>query len=323
MALRFYDFHPHFLCRCGLKRPNPLTFVSLLLAVVFLSGCSTLLYEDFESYQQGQAVETSLIDGGPTCDVIRVEGCLEVKEDDMPGVCEDVSVDECDEDCAAVQFTVSSQNAIQGSLSLQFEPAFSNGISRVDFLPCHTPDTQNSIIFQWRGRFEGGASSQGLEAENRRLGRKPHDFTTLSIPPVFQHQARNHRDRLGRHGSAYDNWRLQIAAHHYRSNRSLNESISCWRVQRDDPGRQRNGKRRLAGRCEHRGPRPHAADGMATGQRSTRRLSSGRSQDFEAPIVWQARRRQAVTPVNYSSIMLPSVHIHVLSACTSQPCQRL
>ena len=111
--------------------------IALVMIAVTVSACTTLLQEDFESYSVGESPENG-IPGLPLCDEIDTNG-------------------------GAEQFTVTTQNAIAGDKSLSFEPAFSDGISQIDFLPCQPANNQRSLRFRWRGRFAGPADSPGVQ----------------------------------------------------------------------------------------------------------------------------------------------------------------
>lgn len=108
-----------------------------MLIVTFLTGCTTLLNDNFESDAIGAAPIGS-IPGSPNCDSIDLHG-------------------------SAAQFSVSPTSALSGNKSLQFEPAFANGESTIDFLPCPSADNAKSMIFRWQGRLEAPDSSPGVQ----------------------------------------------------------------------------------------------------------------------------------------------------------------
>ena len=110
---------------------------ALVIAAVVISGCAKLLQDDFESYTAGE-VPGGSIPGSPACDAIETVG-------------------------AATQFSVGPTNAIAGNQSLNFEPAFADEVSRIDFLPCEPSGNDHSIRFRWRGRFQGPSSSPGVQ----------------------------------------------------------------------------------------------------------------------------------------------------------------
>jgi len=116
---------------------RPYRAIALVVIAMTVSACSTLLKDDFESYNVGQSPGGE-IPGSPSCDEIQTEG--------------DPS-----------QFAVETANAIAGDKSLSFEPAFANAISQIDFLPCKPANNQQSLRFRWRGRFEGPADSPGVQ----------------------------------------------------------------------------------------------------------------------------------------------------------------
>jgi hypothetical protein len=110
--------------------------MALAVAILPTSGCSKLLQDDFESYSVDQPLGGD-IPGAPSCDRIETEG-------DAP------------------QFAISPTNAIAGDFSLNFEPAFANGPSQIDFLPCEPASSDSSVRFRWRGRLSGPADSPGV-----------------------------------------------------------------------------------------------------------------------------------------------------------------
>jgi hypothetical protein len=111
--------------------------VAIVVMAMTTSACSKLLKDDFEAYAEGQS-PGGPIPGSPSCDEIATAG-------------------------SPAQFTVRTTNAIAGNKSLSFEPAFADGISQIDFLPCQPSDAKKPVRFRWRGRLQGPDDSPGVQ----------------------------------------------------------------------------------------------------------------------------------------------------------------